>query len=871
MRSPPSWLPAPVSISVAAHVAALALAPLPRSHAQAPTGAARAAPDSTVEVVAGPQYAAGWLTRLLFGTDYRAAWTAPIRVPVLDLRRAGGGLTPTSVGGGMQTKSMWFRGGDGYEYGFRSVDKDASNLPPGLQGTLLERLALDQNSAQHPAAPIVAARLTEAAGLLHTDPILVVLPDDPALGEHRERFKHTLGTFERRATLAPPDAPFAGAREIISSTALLARLSAGLDDRVDVHAFLKARLFDLWLGDRDRHRGQWTWARLDDAHPRVWVPIPEDRDQAFVRFDGLILSLVRGMTGQLVAFEAGELLAFGPDYASVVGATWGGRELDRLLLPGLEPAVWDSIIQDLRARLSDAVIDDALRRLPPAYYELHGSRLASALRARREQLAEFAARFRRLLATEADLHATNAADLITAEWNAAGDLSLAMASRGQADAPYRRRVFAAGETKEIRLFLEGGADSVTIRGPGGPARLRIVGGGGAVVIDSSGAGRVHLYSPTGTDRWAGVRRLPVDRRPYRPRFTVRERALPPRDWGHQWDPTLLAAAGPDIGVLVGGGPIYTRYGFWQYPYAYRIQARLAVATGPLVPVGDLRLTGYRRNSGVHTDLYLRGSGIDVLRYHGLGNDVVLTQENEYYLVDQRQFEITPTVTFPFLRHSRFRIGPTAQYNRTKDQPGRIIDDVSPYGSENFGQLGVVAELELDLRPRGSASVRGTRLALGARVFPRMWDVESAFTDLHAEALAYLGSETAPLRPVLALRAGGKAVLGGYPFHEAAYIGDRRTVRLGRQNRYGGDASLYGNAELRFRLARLMLVVPSELGLLGLADVGRVFLSGEASDTWHTAFGGGAWLAPLDPRNAISLAVARGSERTAVYFGVGFAF
>jgi len=166
MRSPPSWLPAPVSLSVAAHVAALALAPLPRSHAQAPTGAARAAPDSTVEVVAGPQYAAGWLTRLLFGTDYRAAWTAPIRVPVLDLRRVGGGLTPTSVGGGMQTKSMWFRGGDGYEYGFRSVDKDASNLPPGLQGTLLERLALDQNSAQHPAAPIVAARLTEGDGKL---------------------------------------------------------------------------------------------------------------------------------------------------------------------------------------------------------------------------------------------------------------------------------------------------------------------------------------------------------------------------------------------------------------------------------------------------------------------------------------------------------------------------------------------------------------------------------------------------------------------------------------------------------------------------------------------------------------------------------
>ena len=54
---------------------------------------------------------------------------------------------------------------------------------------------------------------------------------------------------------------------------------------------------------------------------------------------------------------------------------------------------------------------------------------------------------------------------------------------------------------------------------------------------------------------------------------------------------------------------------------------------------------------------------------------------------------------------------------------------------------------------------------------------------------------APLEPTLALHLGGKRVWGRFPFQEAAYIGDGSTVRLGRANRYGGEASLYGCAEL----------------------------------------------------------------------------
>jgi hypothetical protein len=149
-------------------------------------------------------------------------------------------------------------------------------------------------------------------------------------------------------------------------------------------------------------------------------------------------------------------------------------------------------------------------------------------------------------------------------------------------------------------------------------------------------------------------------------------------------------------------------------------------------------------------------------------------------------------------------------------------------------------------------------------------VDSVYGTVEGVATTYLTAPM-PLRPTLALRAGGKYVWGPYPFFEAAFIGDARTVRLGHQHRFGGDGAVYGNAELRLRLARFFVILPGELGLLGLADVGRVFLAGESSDTWHTAFGGGLWISVLGQGNVVSAALAATDERTALYFGLGMAY
>ncbi len=827
--------------------------------------------DTTV--TAGIRYRAGGFHRILFGREYRDLWASPISVPLLDMQTAGGGLTPTTAGGGFQTKSLRFRGNDGLQYGFRSVDKDPDVLPPGLQGTVVERLVQDQISSAHPAGPALAAPLMGAAGILHTDPRLVVLPDDPALGEFRERFAGTLGFFEERA-ITEHAAPFAGAIEIIDSDDLFDRIQATPENRIDAQSFLAARLFDLLIGDWDRHRGQWGWARFADETVTHWEPIPEDRDQAFVRFDGLLLSMGRVTTPQLVNF--------GERYPNMLGLTWNGRELDRRVLVELEWPAWDSVATTLQKRLTDAVIDSAVSQMPRTFRRIDGMRMAHALKSRRDLLGVAADRFYRLLAHEVAVHGTDASELVRVERNSDGSTEVALfsAAADRARDPFFQRVFVPEETSELRIYMHGGDDRVLIRGDGSGIKLRFIGGAGDdVLVDSSRTGGVLFYAADG-DRVEEPNRVKVDRRTFvlPPKKTPTE--LPPRDWGHMYRGVPWASSGPDLGIFIGGGAYRIGYGFRHIPFESKVQVRAGYSTGGQTGRFDLSAQLHRSNSRVRVDLDARASGIEVLRFYGFGNETALTgpNDNEYYRVKQIQYSVTPNLVVPVSTGVELSSGPTFWYSSTIDQPGRYLATLPDlYGAGKFGQVGWQVHASADTRDVHAAASRGMRLDLGASVFPALWDVDSLYTVVHGSASTYLTAANAPLRPTLAMRVGGKKVWGHYPFQSAAYIGDANSVRLGRQNRYGGDASAFANAELRIRLSRIFLVLPGDIGLFVLGDVGRVYLDGEDSDRWHNALGGGVWLSFLGAANTMSVAVARSEvgtsleRRTSIYLQGGFAF
>ncbi|HSR43248.1 MAG TPA: hypothetical protein VLL48_13765, partial [Longimicrobiales bacterium] len=165
---------------------------------------------------------------------------------------------------------------------------------------------------------------------------------------------------------------------------------------------------------------------------------------------------------------------------------------------------------------------------------------------------------------------------------------------------------------------------------------------------------------------------------------------------------------------------------------------------------------------------------------------------------------------------------------------------------------------------------GAYLLLRGRWTPESLDVAYPFGGLRGQATTYLSSDDVALRPSLALRVGGEKVWGTYPYFDAAYLGGADDLRGYRSGRFAGDASLWGNAELRVFLTEFLFLLPGDLGGLVLADAGRIFLDGEDSSLWHSALGGGLWIRWVDAYTA-SLSVARSAEDTSLYFSLGFSF
>lgn len=845
----------------------LVLTVAPALTAQAPRRDTVAIVAPVALVIPGEQYRAGWLHRLVLGADYRSLWTTPIVVDMLDLRQEAGGLTPTRKGGSMQTTSLRFTGADKREYVFRPSEKDFTRgIPPELRETLVRDIAQDQVSGYHPGAAIVTAALLDATSIRHPRPRLVVMPDDPSLGEFRREFAGVLGTFEERPSRNfDASATTRGATAVISSERLFERMLKNASTRVDTRAYLEARLFDILVGDRDRHRDQWRWGRFSSAPDAPWQPVPRDRDMPFARFEGLGPWMVRGFTPQMVTFSSA--------YPQMVWLNWSAREIDRRLLVGLERATWDSAARGLQRALTDSVLRDAIARLPEPWVKVDGDVLYQALVARREALPRAALEYYEVLAREVNLRGTNDPDRVNVTRHADGSVDIAFASVESSgaviSAPWLRRTFRPGETHEVRLYLDKGADRVVITGaPDDRVLLRVVGGPGDDVLDDQVPGgdrALLLYD----DRVDGAAGHGVDRRRYAAPSTARvEKEV--RDWGSWSFIQRGISAAPGVGALASISHTRIGYAFRHDPYSSRSTFKLDVSLSERRP----RLTWdgdfTRPNSQATLGVRALASGIELIRWHGIGNETSADGDPDAYRVFQNLYRVEPRWTRPLARGITVSASASAQYTDTRDAAGTIVGTRSPYGSEEFGQVGGRLGLVVDRRDSPNFPSRGFRMAASSALTPALWDVKNSFGDVEGTVSTYV---TAPVafRPTLALRAGGRHVWGDFPFHEAAQLGGVGTLRGWDVQRFAGRSMAHGSAELRAGLGKVRIIAPSEIGILAFQDVGRVFADDESSNTWHVGRGAGLWVAPLVRNYTVSVSVARGKERTGVYLASGFAF
>ena len=854
-------------IATAGGLACLALA----SPLTAQTDGAPAAPfvgSDSVTIAADSTHKAGGIHMFLFGRHYRDLWTAPMRVPVLDLDRFDGGLRFKERGGGMQTKSMRFTSRNGREWVFRSTRKDArAILSPELRNSFMVDIVNDQTSHAHPGGAIVVPVLARALGVLHATPQFAVMPDHAALGEHREDFAGLLGQIE----LYPDDgedgaAGFAGSEKVESSQDMFEELNDDPDVRVDAEALLTARLLDFMVNDWDRHKDNWRWARLERRGRDRYVPVPRDRDQVFFWADGLLPSIARMAGPKLVPMDGRIRLK---------GLTINGRDVDRTFLAPLDRAAWDSIARSVVARLDDDVIAAAERSLPASYQRLRPGELTTFLKQRREGLVDAALTYYATLARVVDIHATDKDDIASIEESAEGVEVVLRDGREdkERDVWFRRR-FVPAETRELRVYLHGNDDSVSVKssGPSGIV-VRVIGGkGDNTLAGDSAAVRMYDFPRSPGEITYGVDTL-LERRPQR--IIRGDTVAPPPDIGGKMLPGGRFRYYSDLGFVMGVGVKLDSYGFRRIPYARRIDLRFEYASDPSDIAGQLEVDLQREGGGFHPLFRARASGFDLVRYYGQGNETDRgPNDGDPFRIENTRYGAELMMAGDVFR-TRFELGPTLLFSRTSADADRPGTRPVGYGVGDFGVAGARARLHVDVIQSDADDIdrsapSGVLLDGGGSVFPAIWDADEAFGEVNAELTARLRTSI-PLSPTLAIRAGGQKIFGNYPFFASAFLGGAGNLRGFDEQRFAGDAMAYANSDLRLTLLRLRGTIPGDLGVFGLADVGRVWVDGETSDEWHNSFGGGFWFGLDREAGLVSVTIADGPERTGVYIEAGFGF
>ena len=853
-------------------------------------------------VVPGERFRAGGFKRWIYGSDYRDLWTTPIEVAVLDLDSVGGGLMPLRTGGFGQSISLHFTGEDGRRYTVRSLDKDPTKrIWDALKDTVADDFLQDMISALLPTGALVVDPLMEATGILHSKHTLVVIPDDPRLKEYREEFAGLIGMLQEHPSEGTDNAPgFAGSRQISGTEKLWEHLEETPRNRVDSRAFLKARLMDFLINDKDRHRAQWRWARFPDGERYTWVPIPEDRDQAFIDLDGVAMAVGRrGIPRFIIEFE--------DKYPSVLGLTATGWDLDRELLVELDKAAWDSVVTAFCGELPDPVIEDAVRRLPEPYYKIVGKTLTEALKLRRDALPKFANRYYKLITHQAEIQATDQNEYVQCEHTPNGGLvvriGLIEGPDGERDAPYFQRTFHPEESREVRIYLRGGDDRAEVSGTKGRIVVRIDGGGGDDTFTNAsevGASKTQFYDSRGKNRFIKGKGAKIDESSYKRPLGRVSLARYAQDWGMETYTFPTITVNPDLGLFVRVHNNRQYFGYRKTPFASRHSFGGGLATNGLTPfafyTGDFRRLLHDLDARVH----FKYSGIQIIRFNGFGNDTQIPGASAFYKVEQRHIAFAPSLYFRKTEHDEdvprgpkeplrseltLRLGPSIKYSHTSPDANEdkfiYSLDRPVYGTGFFGQVGASGEVMYDTRNNPAYPTRGFLVKAAGAVYPGTWDVESTFGSIDGRVHTYLMAPI-PTNPTLALRVGGKKVWGTFPFHESAFLGGPGFAGIGapdshlrgfRKNRFAGDTSLYANVELRLALAPIDLLVPGEFGVFVAVDAGRVFYAEDPDDAdkWHTGVGGGFWLSFLKRKQTLSVAVIKGDDLTGVYLRAGFMF
>jgi len=815
-----------------------------------------AANAKMVVTQAGKKYKKNAFTELFFGKHYRRDWAAPIRVPVLNIDTTFNGLKPKERGGGRQTLSLKFLSQSGRQYTFRSVDKDPSKaLDYTLRKSIIARLFRDQTSAQQPFGSLIISRLLDTLDILHARPKLYVMPDAPALGPFQTKYGGLLGTLEENPKKKNKKGEYFGkADDIVKSNELFHELYEDKTRKIASQEFLRARIFDILVGDWSKHEDNWKWAEYKKDDTKFYRPIPRDRDMVFSKWDGIFPYLAD------LPFGAPNTEGFRETIKGFTSAVYQARYMDRFLLTEMSEEDYVTQAKFIQERLTEDIIDAAIARLPKPSYDLSGEGIKRKLLQRKKDLVEHARHYYRWLNGEVQVVGSVEDDRFDIEHLPNGDVTIIIFT-GENEKVYER-TFDKKQTKLVRVYGLNGDDAFNIKGM------------------KSKSIEVKLFGGQGEDEYAGnkqAKKIDV--------FDNQNKELPPTDvfenkivrnkdlYEYRRDrpirysdylPLVSLGVNRFQGITFSVGNTWTRYKWNKKDFAskHKVSANLSSRGTVGLSYNGLWSTVIRRWDIVSEVIISNPEYFN--SFYGIGNETSIGNRNsnsDFFVANYNQYSAGVGVGRRFWRNSSATF--LAGLGRYKSDPplGSILDVESDniFGAE--GNLDLVFnrnELDINLLDHKTLPYRGMRFLINNDNYRRLGveNIPKPFYGTVSGSVSYYISTYTREKLTLGLRAGGTKGYGDIPYYHQAQLGGNQFLRGYTGNRFFGTSSLYINTELRMQvLDRPQASIPWKFGLIAFYDRGRVYSDkdiGKADTGFKQGYGGGFFITPYSRSFTLSV-------------------
>ena len=803
----------------------------------------------------------------LFGEHYRKEWQTPVTFRIATIDTLAGGLIPYQIGGSRQTRSLRLRDKQGREYVLRSVFKTfAGALPDITQGSFIEDMANDQVTMSHPYAALVVAPLAEAAGILHTNPKYYYIPKHAALGSFNDSIGDALYLFEQRPDENWETAPnFAYSKNIVGTEKLLEKVVEDNDNVVDQKLFLRSRLFDMLIGDWGRHEDQWRWAKTEIGDLNIYKPIPRDRDNALSKLDGVILNKLLPM----------QMQSFDSRIKDVPGFNNTARNLDHRFLNELSYQDWMEVASDMKSRLTDVVIEDAVRQMPHEAFPISGPGIIANLKSRRDQLSKYAEEYYDFLAKWGiDIPGTEKAEyfLINRLADNSTEVKIYDIKKDGSirDQPFYSRIID-NSVKQIRLYAIDGADSFVVNGKSSkPAKLLILDGEGREKYSTDNNTKIRKAKVlTETKRKAKEEGGIIGSILHMDNLSKPTEFVYDNFRYNKSGFTPIAFYNQDDRIHVGLShkKIFQRWDKEPYFHSHTLAAKYSIEQNGISLTYKGSIAEFPGKW--FTNLYVNWDQIRWQNFFGLGNESAKrTNDMDYYRIRSKQFIVQPSMERIINNRHKIIIAPFYQTIDviTDKERYMYLDNKynSPANYKNYKMAGGSAEYLYQHLNDSILPVKGFVFYPSIRYTSNLTDHH--FDHWTANAMANV---LVPFTKTIGvnLQVNGEQIISGNPLiYQYAKIGGNSRLRGVQRDRFHGEKAFSSQNELRWIKDVRSYWYNGKIGIFGLYDIGRVWMDNEKSNTWHYGYGGGIILSPFNKITG-SLAYAKSKDDFTIHIGL----